>query len=239
MFHPLLFCFPLTPFFFSPQAIAAAVRKGVHIISMSWTIEPPEDDVVRRELETAILDADRANILMFCSASDQGARQTDTYPSRATRRILTIGAAGPSGETSPCVGNPDKVDFTFPGDSVELMDGEAAAGPAKVVSGSSAATALAAGLAALVLYCVQVRLWHVPEAEKEQVRRDFEALKKHEEMVKAFRYSIGTSPGSGYKFVTVWDVFEAALEERDRYDDPDQLVQLVARIGGKLCMRTP
>ncbi|KAK3324380.1 peptidase S8/S53 domain-containing protein [Cercophora scortea] len=104
----------------SEGAISAAVNKGVHIISMSWTIDPPGDEDVRRELEDAILRAEKANILMFCSAADQGAKQTDTYPSRATRRIFTIGAAGSSGETTSWVGNPEKVSFTFPGDGVEM-----------------------------------------------------------------------------------------------------------------------
>lgn len=212
------------------------MKKKVHIISMSWTIDPPEDEEVKAELEKAILEADRANILMFCSAADQGAKQTDTYPSKATQRIFTIGAAGPSGETNVWVGNPDKVDFTFPGDRVEILDG-AAAGPAKEMSGSSVATALAAGFAALVLYCVQVRLWHAPMSEKSQVRREFEALKKYDQLTKAFRNSIGTSPESKYKFITVWDVFGGAVEDRHKYDDPDRLVEVIARIGARLCLR--
>lgn len=32
----------------------AAVRKKVHIISMSWTIDPPEDEEERRLLDLAI-----------------------------------------------------------------------------------------------------------------------------------------------------------------------------------------
>ncbi|GAB1316999.1 hypothetical protein MFIFM68171_07209 [Madurella fahalii] len=218
------------------RAIAAAVKKKVHIISMSWTIDPPEDEGVKAELEKAILDADKANILMFCSAADQGAKQTDTYPSKATQRIFTIGAAGPSGETNAWVGNPDKVHFTFPGDRVEILDG-AVVGPAKEVSGSSVATALAAGFAALVLYCVQVRLWHAPGPEKAQVRREFEALKRYDQLTKAFRNSIGTSPESKYKFITVWEAFGSIVDERHKYDDPVQLVEAIARLGARFCLR--
>ncbi|KAK5656680.1 hypothetical protein OQA88_4660 [Cercophora sp. LCS_1] len=216
------------------KAIAAAVKKGVHIISMSWTIEPPEDESERRDLEEAILQADKANILMFCSAADQGAKQTDTYPSRATRRIFTIGAAGPSGETTPWVGNPEKVNFTFPGDRVEIMD-SAPNDTTREISGSSAATALAAGFCALLLYCVQVRLLTTREEQKVQVRREFSALKKHEEMMKAFR-TIGTSPDSNGKFIMVWQAFDPALKERDRYEDPERLVDLISKIGAKITM---
>lgn len=203
---------------------------------MSWTIDPPDDKEVERELHNAILDADKANILMFCSAADQGARQTDTYPSRATQRIFTIGAAGPSGETNTWVGNPDKVDFTFPGDRVELMDSTPNS-TANKVSGSSVATALAAGFCALVLYCVQVRLSHLAEPERAQVQREFSKLKRHEEMTKVFQTSIGTSPESKYKFITVWEVFGTAANERDRYEDPDRLIELISRIGRRICMQ--
>lgn len=214
------------------QAITAAVKKGVHIISMSWTIDPPTDEEVRNELEKAIQDADKANILMFCSVADTGAKQTDTYPSKATQRIFTIGAAGPSGETTAWVGNQEKISFTFPGDRVELMDG-AAPETTKEVTGSSVATALAAGFAALVLYCVQVKLWSArTEAEKAEIRENFEALKRHEQMSNALA-KIGTTRESKYKFIMVWNVFK--IPDTLRLDDPDQLVRWIARIGGLLC----
>lgn len=228
------------------QAIMAAVRRGVDIISMSWTLEPPDDEDVKTELEKAIQEADKANILMFCSALDQGAKTADTYPSKVTQRIFTIGAAGPQGETVSFVGNPEKVDFTFPGDKVEIMDGgdskttsSSATGgdlAKKPVTGSSVATALAAGFAALVLYCVQIRLLRVQsEKDKAQVRQYFSALKNYEQMKKAFQKTIGTSPESKYKFITVWELFGKAVEQRDR-SDPEQLVDLVAGVGMKLCM---
>lgn len=201
---------------------------------MSWTIEPPEDEGVRRELEEAISAADKANILMFCSAADQGAKQTDTYPSRATRRIFTIGAAGPSGETNSWVGNPDKVNFTFPGDRVEIMD-STPNNITREISGSSAATALAAGFCALVMYCVQVRLMTAPEADKDRVRGEFAALKNYEGMMKTFR-TIGTSPESNGKFIMVWQLFESKVNERDRYEDPDRLIEMISRVGAKIAM---
>ncbi|KAK4209225.1 intracellular serine protease [Rhypophila decipiens] len=214
------------------KAIAAAVKKGVHIISMSWSIESPGDEGERRELEDAISKAEKANILMFCSAADQGAKQTDTYPSRATRRIFTIGAAGPSGETNSWVGDPEKVNFTFPGDRVEIMD-KTPSNTTREISGSSVATALAAGFCALLLYCVQVRLLTAREAEKDQVRSEFAALKRHEEMLKAFR-TIGVSPESHGKFITVWEFFGPAGNERDRYEDPERLIDVISKIGSRI-----
>lgn len=105
---------------------------------------------------------------------------------------------------------------------------------ASEISGSSAATALAAGFCALVLYCVQVRLLTVPEVEKRQVRSEFAALKKHE-MTKAFR-TIGTSPESNGKFIMVWQVFGAAVNERDRYEDLERLIEMISKIGARIAM---
>ncbi|KAK3987707.1 intracellular serine protease [Cladorrhinum sp. PSN332] len=222
------------------KAIAAAVRKGVHVISMSWTIEIPTDERVKAELDKAISDADKANILMFCSASDQGAKNVDTYPSKGTRRIFTIGAAGASGETISFVGDLRKIDFTFPGDRVEILDGNTASsggGSAREVSGSSAATALAAGFAALLLYCVQVRLLRVPREDtmtKAKVRMAFEALRSYDQMKTTFMKTIGTSQESKFKFITVWELFGNLAAHRD-LADYQRVLDLVSDIGERIC----
>ncbi|KAM7190402.1 Peptidase S8/S53 domain containing protein [Rhypophila sp. PSN 637] len=200
------------------QAIRAAVKKQVHIISMSWTVGPPENDTVRRDLEKAITDAANENTLMFCSASDKGANQNETYPSKATNNIFKIGAANPAGRPDQWVRN---VDFIFPGSntvehdakssffvSTTSSDGQVLPGVTTketlVVSGSSIATALAAGLAALLLHCVQVRIFlGVSEEEKKILRAKFEGLKTHDQMKQAFK-KIGVTEDN---LVTVWEVF--------------------------------
>ena len=58
---------------------------------MSWTIDPPKDDRERQDLENAVIEAAKANILMFCSASDKGAHDIPTYPSKAaTGKIARV-----------------------------------------------------------------------------------------------------------------------------------------------------
>ena len=80
------------------------------------------------------------------------------------------------------------------------------------VTGSSVATALAAGLAALILYCVQVRvLLARPEHEKQKARRDFQTIKKHDSMMRALK-DIGTTEASNHKFIEVWEVFGKKVE---------------------------
>ncbi|KAL6361224.1 hypothetical protein LRP88_04688 [Fusarium phalaenopsidis] len=217
------------------QAILAAVRKKVHIISMSWTIDPPEDEEERRALENAITKAASADILMFCSASDQGAKHVATYPSKATPKIFTIGAATASGTVDSWVGNINNISFTFPGTKVEL-DGGPTDTAVKEVTGSSVATALAAGLAALILYCVQVRILLATDpVEKQKARRDFQSLQKHESMMRAFK-DIGTTEESNHKFIAVWEVFGKRVEEKERVDQEDW-INLIAKVGTTLCMK--
>lgn len=214
----------------------AAVRKKVHIISMSWTIDPPEDEEERRFLDAAIVEAANADILMFCSASDKGAKQNATYPSKATTKIFTIGAATASGAADPWVGNLGNINFTFPGTKVE-MDGPRSSTDtsSREVTGSSVATALAAGLAALVLYCVQVRLLLATDQDKQKARRDFQLLKKHDHMMKALK-DIGTTEESNHKFIEVWEVFGKKVEEKERYDQ-ERWLDLVAEVGTILCRK--
>lgn len=211
----------------------------VHIISMSWTIDPPEDETEWRELDNAIAKAASENILMFCSASDRGARQTATYPSKAApNKIFTIGAASAWGAADPRVGSLNNIDLTFPGDKVGLP---AAAAPGDVsaikeASGSSVATALGAGLAALILYCVQVRYAIAQEPDaKNKTRADFERLRKHENMLRAIK-DIGTTEKSSYKFVEVWELFGKKVAEKERVRQ-DKWIELVADIGITLCRK--
>ncbi|KAL6878819.1 hypothetical protein J3F83DRAFT_724010 [Trichoderma novae-zelandiae] len=217
-------------------AIRAAVRKKVHIISMSWTIDPPEDEEERRFLDAAIVEAANADILMFCSASDKGAKQNLTYPSKATTKIFTIGAATASGAADSWVGNLGNINFIFPGTKVE-MDGRRSGADtsSREVTGSSVATALAAGLAALVLYCVQVRLHLATAQEKQKAKREFQLLKKHEHMMKALK-DIGTTEESNHKFIEVWEVFGKKVEEKERYDQ-DRWLDLIADVGTILCRK--
>ncbi|KAI1156417.1 hypothetical protein F4825DRAFT_475545 [Nemania diffusa] len=229
------------------QAIRAAVGRGVHIISMSWTLEPPSDERARADLDSAIADAVRRRVLLFCSASDGGAREDLSYPYAAAHSsAFRIGAAYASGATDANVGSTGKIDFTFPGNNVEVLSslagrgavgGAGAGGDAtfRYRTGSSVATALAAGLAALVLYCVQVRLLRARRDEAEAVRTQFRRLTEHEQMMKAFR-SIGVTEESNYKYVAVWDTFEKPVR-KSKEMAKDRWVDLVAGIGAELCLK--
>ncbi|KAK3389075.1 hypothetical protein B0T20DRAFT_464739 [Sordaria brevicollis] len=207
------------------QAIYAAIDKGVHIISMSWTINVKDGDPNGNVLDRAVNAAAEKGILMFCSASDKGANVQHTYPAKATKNIFKIGAAKDSGAVDEWVGDLSLIDFTFPGNKVD--------GEGNRASGSSVATAYAAGLAALILYCVQVRLYLAPDEGKEKAREQFGALQKHNTMLETFKHTIGTTPWSEYKFVQVWRIFGDARDKQDK--NPGRMLEVVAEIGDKLC----
>ncbi|RBA15540.1 hypothetical protein FPRO05_12614 [Fusarium proliferatum] len=217
------------------KAIRAAIIQGVQIISMSWTIDPPNDDGERQDLENAVIEAANANILMFCSARDKGAHNAPTYPSKATGKIFTIGAANSSGASVDYVGNTSELSYTLPGDKVEVDNGPTRRTAPEIVDGSSVATALAAGLAALILYCIQVRIFLAKDSEKQKAREAYRKVKHHEGMVKAFD-AIETTKESNHKFLKVWEVFGKCVEQKD-HKPLEERLQLIADVGARLCVK--
>ena len=225
----------------------------VHVISMSWTITElpnvenlgPKDRVALGDLEAAISEASKANIVMFCSASDEGPVQTPSYPSKVTKRIFRIGAADSYGFVTKAVGDDNDVDFILPGKLVEEETDydDRATRDTQYWTGSSVATALASGLAALILYCAQIRISRAApkSAEENCALAHFGMLKTHNGMMQAFR-SIGTTATSKGKYLTVWDAFGRKVSEyKDTKDDMEmgclEPIDLVADVAKTLCAR--
>lgn len=117
---------------------------------MSWSLRRSaqnEEDI--ESLEKEIRRAAEAKIIMYCAAEDQfqyGGDQKILPGDSDTRAIKTVGSAREGGDKSDFV-NVDQVKYLIPGEEV-LPDSKK--------EGSSAATALAAGVAALVLWCFEV-----------------------------------------------------------------------------------
>lgn len=116
---------------------------------MSWClIETLLNTDAIRKLEQQVIKAAGEDIIMFCAAADtsrydEGLR---LYPRQAdTERLMVVGSANPDGEKSPFV-DETQVNLLFPGEGIKEL-GE--------LGGSSAATALASGLAALILWCYE------------------------------------------------------------------------------------
>ncbi|KAL2010897.1 hypothetical protein VTN00DRAFT_3615 [Thermoascus crustaceus] len=157
-------------------------------------------------------------ILMFCAANDQGIARDQSFPAACagTKHIFKIGAAEASGAVWKWVGDPADVDFIFPGHRVvKDHPNYSLETNCDILTGSSAATAIASGLAALILYCVQLSARQTEHLNQQQVHgartvtmNDYKTMKRHGRMKEAF-LALGTSQASGNKYVEVWHVFES------------------------------
>ncbi|KAF4961920.1 hypothetical protein FSARC_9961 [Fusarium sarcochroum] len=216
------------------KAIEYAAERGVQIISMSWTIKPPEGDK-RKEFDDAVYNAlNNKGILMFCAASDQGKSADLTYPYASNRSSFRIGAAKATGDTAETVGDAHELDFIFPGYQVvmngsdEVYDSDVQKFEAH--SGSSVATALASGLAALIIECVRLGISYTgktkPGDPTTAIRKDDLARICKRDHMKAAMESIGTNNrNTDGKYIEVWRKFDRAAEKL-RENDGSSLDQL-------------
>lgn len=93
---------------------------------------------------------------MFCSTADEGAYSGAMWPAECPG-VLRVSATDQYGHLTPRSEGLEKVDIQMPGENIEATGpsymNSAAVG--KTVSGSSVATALAAGVASLALIMLQ------------------------------------------------------------------------------------
>ncbi|KAK7923590.1 hypothetical protein PG985_007661 [Apiospora marii] len=187
-------------------AIEAAVEQKVNVISMSWTVSKDSSDNLRR----AVVRAHAANILMFASSCDGGYFRNDTWPVAINRDwFFRIGAATAEGAPFKWAGEPNDLDYILPG--VDVAQENPKTRPAKDVkygdtlaemslqTGSSVATALAAGTAAMLLTCVKLLAYQ--DKEKASIPAQ---LQKREHMA-GMLDRLGKTPN---KFLPVWDTFD-------------------------------
>ncbi|KAL7931628.1 hypothetical protein V8C35DRAFT_309949 [Trichoderma chlorosporum] len=175
------------------EAIKWAVEEKVDIISMSWAIDEKESDYQTKRMDAlrdAIKLAADNNILLFCANPDKGAGfpENKSYPKQLdTNRVFCIGAATQDGiRWEKIDGGDTSCDYFLPG--VELGFPVESSGTRRVgepptvwetYNGSSLSCALAAGLAAMILYCAQVSGKNATEVE-------YNWLKSHGGMRQAF-----------------------------------------------------
>lgn len=190
------------------------MEKNATIISMSWTIPIPKDpDPAQKLFEDAVREACRRNVLMFCSSPDGGQFVNILdYPSAVQRdKMFRIGAAHDYGSASESTDR--GVDFILPGVNVNTNT-------ATPATGSSVATALAAGLAATIIYCFKISALAAKTqtqtmSSDDLLRRNnreqrLQKIFNHAEMKNAFN-SIGTVTPS--RFIQVWEVLDTVVEK--------------------------
>ncbi|KAK6499513.1 hypothetical protein TWF506_004143 [Arthrobotrys conoides] len=138
------------------QALEWATKWEVDIISMSWSFKLDNSSCTREEglaFKTAIDNAVSQGIILFGAMPDKGPIAEDIkrrYPV-GLDNVIRITAAAKSGERLK-FNQTDVPELLFPGDEVEIGSEESVK-----ITGSSVATALAAGFAALTILCIKLQ----------------------------------------------------------------------------------
>ncbi|KAF4624934.1 hypothetical protein G7Y89_g13234 [Cudoniella acicularis] len=170
------------------RAINWAIDMGVDIITMSLSLD--YDDTETAALNTALRRAQDKKIVVFCAHRDGDvAQQPNFFAARSD--TISIAAATSAGRPAEFANQKDG--FYLPGD--KIITKNPTNGKLTNETGSSISTALAAGLAAHILYCNE--MLPKPVLEREDLRLSmkdiFEVLCK----------------GSGSdRFLQVWKFFE-------------------------------
>ncbi|TVY59789.1 hypothetical protein Focb16_v003793 [Fusarium oxysporum f. sp. cubense] len=214
---------------YAARAIQAALDKNATIISMSWTL-PIESgkDHMKEELHAVLKRAVENKVLMFCSAPDKGKFTELDYPSGPwPNSFFRIGAAYSNGtvfQWTPEVG----ITYILPGVDVvqdQIKGGSSKSGESskssKNLTGSSVATALGAGLAAMIIYCVKASILSVKTANQNKAAMhpipDNRAIQvaKPDAMKRAFA-SLGSTTSN--KFIQVWEELDKARVILERWE---------------------
>ncbi|KAH7139646.1 hypothetical protein B0J13DRAFT_477896 [Dactylonectria estremocensis] len=165
---------------YAAMAVQAALDKKATIISMSWTLPMPKgSNDTKDTLHTVLQKAVENKVLMFCSSPDEGKFSELDYPSGPwPDNFFRIGAARADGTVFEWTQD-DGITFVLPGVDVvkdqmgnSSFDMPSSGGVTnrvvdfKYETGSSVATALAAGLAAMIIYCVKASILAVKTANQ-------------------------------------------------------------------------
>jgi len=186
-------------------------------------------------VKEVLSEAERKKVLVFCSAPDDGKVISKHYPSGGWSkdfRFLCIGASDAHGSVFRATQD-DGVCYILPGVHVDInnqgprsfdVDGEPGelSGSITYETGSSVATALAAGLAAMILYCVKATLitidlhgrasygrlsYSVSEDAPAKLAQDSKAMRE------AFA-KLGMVTGE--KFIQIWDTMNQVSTELEK-----------------------
>ncbi|KAI1207925.1 uncharacterized protein F4807DRAFT_433754 [Annulohypoxylon truncatum] len=153
------------------KALQWATKMKVDIISMSWTFNQTRHpiEIERAAFKGAIEEASRNNILLFAALNDAepDSDVANFYPV-GLPDVFKIGSAKKWGANAD-FNQEGKSDYLFPGQEVALEDPD---GETLHPSGSSLATAFAAGMAGLILYTMKLHLvskdTEVPEQDRKK-----------------------------------------------------------------------
>jgi hypothetical protein len=122
------------------------------IISMSWSFKDESHQKEKEYVEKLrnLVRAKAGDKILFCSLPDAAPIEDyKKYLPVSLDGVIRIGSATSLGSFSE-KNSDDSIEFALPGEKVPIEVGE------EFVTGSSVATAIAAGFAALIIYCVDL-----------------------------------------------------------------------------------
>ena len=177
---------------------------GVDIISMSFALSGRDNDV-----RTAVREAHERGVIMFAAASNYGAIEgkRTAFPANIVGQVIKISSTDGWGSSSRW--NPEKStnddNFSVLGEAVEsAWPAHLNHGTEQRKSGTSIATPIAAGIAALVLeFATQLP----------QTITNREILWRYEGMRAIFAKM--ASPKDGFSWVVPWNLFNDEWETID------------------------
>jgi hypothetical protein len=192
------------------QAIKWAVEHEVDIICLSWTAELTQSDDKYTRLQDLLSRAFTGNIIVFGAIDDTRPEETPIPASLSNAFAIRHVSIDNPVQLPP--NELEIVKYLLPGKGIEIklpryLDSK---GYQVTDQGSSYATAVAAGLASLVLCCGRFALR--PEPQPVSGKLLFSHLKKPKVMANIFD-SLGVKNPSNYnkKFVRPWHHFPKKL----------------------------
>ena len=123
-----------------PEAIDKAVSQGVGVISMSFVTTNSDD------LDRALENASKADVVLVAGSGNRPENVLLQYPAKYPR-VVAVGATGRNGELSKVSVTGEELAITAPGDDIATTSNT---GAYREADGTSNATAIVAGAAALV-----------------------------------------------------------------------------------------
>lgn len=180
----------------------AAVQWDVQILVMSFGFLR-EDEKIR----IAIQNATSNNLIVFAAASNKGlleGRRRVAFPARM-RQVIAVNSCDGFGSKSRFTPAPKPNDdnFSVVGEAVEVAWPEnLVSGGKRMTSGTSIATPIAAGIAALVLEFVSQR-----GPEGSDTIPNVARLKHYDGMHAILDSMCGTELVDGYKYIQPWNLF--------------------------------
>ncbi|EXJ88024.1 hypothetical protein A1O1_04951 [Capronia coronata CBS 617.96] len=176
------------------QAVKWAIEQKVDVLSLSWTTRTNHPEL-EKAIKLAAGDHAESPILIFSSTADEGVDPGKIFPA-AYMETFSVAATDRYGHVRPA--SQEGVDILVPGEDIS------ADGPVYMqkftrgtVTGSSVATALAAGIASLSL--LMLRVFNEDQAAVKEFTRKAQMMAVFQKMQKI---------GSGHHGIQVSQLFE-------------------------------